>query len=38
LKNTGEVEDGEYDWMKLSHSKGGKAIEQLNEPNAAPNA
>ncbi|KAH6691764.1 casein kinase I isoform gamma-1 [Leptodontidium sp. MPI-SDFR-AT-0119] len=23
LKNTGEVEDGEYDWMKFSYSKGG---------------
>jgi casein kinase 1 len=36
LKNTGEVEDGEYDWMKLNHSKGGKAIKRLKEPNATP--
>jgi casein kinase 1 len=36
LKNAGEVEDGEYDWMKLNRSKGGKAIKQLKEPNAIP--
>jgi casein kinase 1 len=36
LKNTGEVEDGEYDWMKLNRSKGGKAIKQLREPNEIP--
>jgi len=36
LKNTGEVEDGEYDWMKLNCSRGGKAIKQLREPNEIP--
>lgn len=36
LKNTGEVEDGEYDWMKLNRSKGWEAIKQLKEPNAIP--
>lgn len=28
LKNTGEVEDGEYDWMKLNNGKGWEAIKQ----------
>jgi casein kinase 1 len=36
LKNTGEVEDGEYDWMKLNRSRGGKAIKQLREPKEIP--
>ena len=27
LKNTGEVEDGEYDWMKLNNGKGWEAIK-----------
>ncbi|TVY18845.1 Casein kinase I-like protein [Lachnellula arida] len=36
LKNIGEVEDGEYDWMKLNRSRGGKAIKQLREPNERP--
>jgi casein kinase 1 len=27
LKNTGEVEDGEYDWMKLNNSKGWEAMK-----------
>ncbi|KAH6668505.1 casein kinase I [Halenospora varia] len=27
LKNAREVEDGEYDWMRLNHSKGGKGAE-----------
>lgn len=26
LKNTGEVEDGEYDWMKLNNGKGWEAL------------
>ena len=28
LKNTGEVEDGEYDWMKLNNGKGWEALKQ----------
>ncbi|MCJ1471195.1 casein kinase I [Pseudocyphellaria aurata] len=28
LKNTGEVEDGEYDWMKLNNGKGWEAMKQ----------
>ncbi|KAF3078192.1 casein kinase I [Orbilia oligospora] len=28
LKNTGEVEDGEYDWMKLNNGKGWEAIQK----------
>ncbi|KAI9885275.1 MAG: bifunctional choline kinase/ethanolamine kinase cki1 [Watsoniomyces obsoletus] len=28
LKNTGEVEDGEYDWMKLNSGKGWEAMKQ----------
>lgn len=27
LKNTGEVEDGEYDWMKLNNGKGWEAMK-----------
>ena len=27
LKNTGEVEDGEYDWMKLNNGKGWEALK-----------
>ena len=44
LKNTGEVEDGEYDWMKLNNGKGWEAIKQhpsqhhLHAPNAVPNS
>lgn len=44
LKNTGEVEDGEYDWMKLNNGKGWEAMKQhpsqhhLHAPNAVPNA
>jgi casein kinase 1 len=44
LKNTGEVEDGEYDWMKLNSGKGWEAMKQhpsqhmLHQPNAAPGA
>jgi casein kinase 1 len=44
LKNTGEVEDGEYDWMKLNNGKGWEAIKQhvtqhhLHSPNAVPNS
>ena len=43
LKNTGEVEDGEYDWMKLNNGKGWEAIKQhpsqhhLHAANAIPN-
>ncbi|KAF2100694.1 kinase-like protein [Rhizodiscina lignyota] len=33
LKNTGEVEDGEYDWMKLNNGKGWEAMKQ--HPSAA---
>ncbi|KAG4428266.1 bifunctional choline kinase/ethanolamine kinase cki1 [Cadophora sp. M221] len=36
LKDTGEVEDDEYDWMKPNRSRGGKAIKQLREPNEIP--
>lgn len=28
LMNTGEVEDGEYDWMKLNNGKGWEAMKQ----------
>jgi casein kinase 1 len=44
LKNTGEVEDGEYDWMKLNNGKGWEAVKQhpsqnmLHQPNAVPGA
>ena len=27
LKNTGEVEDGEYDWMKLNNGRGWEALK-----------
>lgn len=42
LKNTGEVEDGEYDWMKLNNGKGWEAMKQhpsqhLHAANALPN-
>ena len=32
LKNTGEVEDGEYDWMKLNNGKGWEAMKQHSSP------
>ncbi|KAI9867157.1 MAG: casein kinase I [Trichoglossum hirsutum] len=44
LKNTGEVEDGEYDWMKLNNGKGWEAMKQhpsqhhLHQPNAVQNS
>jgi casein kinase 1 len=44
LKNTGEVEDGEYDWMKLNNGKGWEAVKQypspqmLHQPNVQPGA
>lgn len=44
LKNTGEVEDGEYDWMKLNNGKGWEAMKQhpsqhhLHAANQPPNA
>src|SRR6266487_5874478 len=41
LKNTGEVEDGEYDWMKLNNGKGWEAIKpshHLHNPLAVPNS
>ena len=43
LKNTGEVEDGEYDWMKLNNGKGWENMKQhpsqlLHAPNAVPAA
>jgi casein kinase 1 len=41
LKSTGEVEDGEYDWMKLNNGKGwemqkshSSAVQQLHHNNA----
>lgn len=33
LKNTGEIEDGEYDWMKLNNGKGWEAVK--SHPSAA---
>jgi casein kinase 1 len=40
LKNTGEVEDGEYDWMKINGGKGWEAVKQhsshLHASNAVP--
>lgn len=33
LRNAGEVEDGEYDWMKLNDGKGWEAMKQ--HPSAA---
>ena len=42
LKNTGEVEDGEYDWMKLNNGKGWEAVkhssQHLHAANAVPNS
>ncbi|KAI9731802.1 MAG: casein kinase I [Cirrosporium novae-zelandiae] len=44
LKNTGEVEDGEYDWMKLNGGRGWDAVKQhpsqhhLHQANAQPNS
>lgn len=44
LKNTGEVEDGEYDWMKLNNGRGWEAMRQhpsqhhLHAANQPPNA
>ena len=44
LKNTGEVEDGEYDWMKLNGGRGWEAVKShpsqhhLHHANAAPNS
>ena len=44
LKNTGEVEDGEYDWMKLNSGKGWEAMKQhpsqihLHQANGIPNS
>lgn len=44
LKNTGEVEDGEYDWMKLNNGKGWEAMKHhhvsagLHPPNAVPSS
>ena len=42
LKNTGEVEDGEYDWMKLNNGKGWEAMkhhpsQHLHAANTAQN-
>lgn len=45
LKSTGEVEDGEYDWMKLNNGKGWEvlkahpsAVQQLHHSNVNPNS
>lgn len=44
LKNAGEVEDGEYDWMKLNNGKGWEAMKahpsvaHLHHANAVPNS
>ena len=44
LKNTGEVEDGEYDWMKLNGGRGWEAVkshasaQHLHHANAPPEA
>ena len=43
LKNTGEVEDGEYDWMKLNNGKGWETMkhhpsQHLHAANAVPNS
>ncbi|KAI9805572.1 MAG: Casein kinase I 2 [Sarcosagium campestre] len=44
LKSTGELDDGEYDWMKLNNGKGWEAMKQhpsqlhLHQPNAVPNS
>lgn len=33
MKNLGEVEDGEYDWMKLNNGKGWEVISKHPSPN-----
>ena len=43
LKNAGELEDGEYDWMKLNNGKGWEAIkhhpsQHLHAANQPPNS
>jgi casein kinase 1 len=44
LKSTGEVEDGEYDWMKLNNGKGWEAVKShpsaghLHHSNINPNS
>ncbi|KAF2461596.1 casein kinase I [Lineolata rhizophorae] len=44
LKNAGEVEDGEYDWMKLNNGKGWEAMKthpsqtHLHHASAIPNS
>ncbi|KAI9711093.1 MAG: bifunctional choline kinase/ethanolamine kinase cki1 [Candelaria pacifica] len=44
LKNTGEVEDGDYDWMKLNNGKGWEqplkqhSQHHLHQANALPNS
>jgi casein kinase 1 len=44
LKNSGEVDDGQYDWMQLNNGKGWEAMKQhpsqhmLHQPNAVPGA
>lgn len=43
LKNTGEIEDGEYDWMKLNNGKGWEAMKHnpsqyLTAAHHAPNS
>ena len=43
LKNAGEVEDGEYDWMKLNNGKGWEAMKHhpsghLHAANQPPNS
>ncbi|KAF2085854.1 casein kinase-like protein I [Saccharata proteae CBS 121410] len=44
LKSTGEIEDGEYDWMKINNGKGWEAMKthssaaHLHHSNAIPNS
>ena len=44
LKSTGEVEDGEYDWMKLNNGKGWEvmkshsAVQQMHHSNVHQNS
>jgi len=45
LKSTGEIEDGEYDWMKLNNGKGWEvlkshpsAVQAMHHANANPNS
>ena len=44
LQNTGEVEDGEYDWMKLNNGKGWEvmkshsAVQQMHHSNVHQNS